>query len=55
MAWYSKFTSVVLGLIILVNIFAAFAEAGFNLYLPDNPESYLLFENPAEGAKDAAP
>ncbi len=55
MAWYSKFTFVVLGLIMLVNIFAAFAEAGFNPYLPDNPESYLLFEKAAEGAKETTP
>ena len=51
MAWYSKFTFFVLGIIIIVNIFSTLAEAGFNLYLPDNPDSYLLFEQADEVAK----
>ena len=43
--WYSMCTFWIFGAIILVNAISAFAEAGFNLYLPDNPTSYLLFES----------
>lgn len=40
----SKLVLGIFGLVILANAFAAFAEAGFHLYLPDNPTSYLLFD-----------
>ena len=42
--WYSWCTFCIFGVIILANAVSAFAEAGFNAYLPDNPTSYLLFE-----------
>jgi disulfide bond formation protein DsbB len=42
--WYSMCTFWIFGAIILVNAVSAFAEAGFNPFLPDNPTSYLLFE-----------
>jgi disulfide bond formation protein DsbB len=43
--WYSLCTFWIFGAIILVNAFSAFAEAGFSVFLPDNPTSYLLFES----------
>ena len=43
--WYSWCTFWIFGAIILVNACSAFAEAGFSLFLPDNPTSYLLLES----------
>ena len=34
----------IFGVIIFANVLSAFAEAGFNAFLPDNPTSYKLFE-----------
>jgi len=42
--WYSWCTFWLFGAIILVNVFATFAESGFHAFLPDNPTSYRLFE-----------
>ena len=42
--WYSKVTFWFFGAIIFANVLSAFAEAGFNAFLPDNPTSYLLFK-----------
>ena len=44
LAWYSWCTYWLFGAVILANAVSAFAEAGFNAYLPDNPTSYILFE-----------
>ena len=41
--WFTKLTFWVFAAIIAANAVAVFVEAGFNLYLPDNPEGYLLF------------
>jgi hypothetical protein len=42
--WYSWCTFWIFGAIILINVFATFAESGFHTFLPDNPSSYRLFE-----------
>lgn len=39
--WFSRFTIILFGAIILANMISVLVEAGPNLYLPDNPEKYL--------------
>ena len=46
--WYTKVTFWIFGVIIFANVLSAFAEAGFNAFLPDNPTSYKLFEGTAK-------
>jgi len=45
---YTKVTFWIFGVIIFANVLSAFAEAGFNAFLPDNPTSYKLFEGSAK-------
>lgn len=40
----SKIILWIFGLVVFANALAVFAEAGFHLFLPDNPTNYLLFE-----------
>jgi hypothetical protein len=47
--WYSWCTFWIFGAIIFVNALAAFAESGFHAFLPDNPQSYRLFEGEETG------
>ncbi len=47
--WYSWCTFWIFGAIIFVNAIAAFAESGFHAFLPDNPQSYRLFEGEETG------
>lgn len=42
--WFSKFVLVLLGVVIVANAIAVFAEEGLNWTLPDNPDSYQLFD-----------
>ena len=49
--WYSACTFWIFGSIILVNAASAFAEAGINLFLPDNPTSYRLFDEDQDRTK----
>lgn len=42
--WYSWTVFGIFAAIISVNVVATFLEAGFNAYLPDNPDSYILIE-----------
>lgn len=42
--WYSYCTFWIFGSIILANAASAFAEAGINPFIPDNPTSYRLFD-----------
>ena len=44
LGWYSWIVFGFFAVIISVNIVATFFEAGFNPYLPDNPDSYILIE-----------
>lgn len=44
LGWYSWIVFGIFGLIILTNVVATFFEAGFNTYLPDNPDSYILID-----------
>ena len=41
--WFTRLTLSSFALVILANAFSSLAIAGWNLYLPDNPTSYLLF------------
>ncbi len=41
--WFTRLTLACFALVILANAFSSLAIAGWNLYLPDNPTSYLLF------------
>ena len=43
LALHTKVTLWIFGLIVAANVVLVFMEAGFNLYLPDNPEYYMLF------------
>ena len=53
--WYSKATFWLLGIIISVNVLATFAEAGFHPFLPDNPDSWRLFDSDSDaGTEDQA-
>ena len=42
--WFSWLTFGFFAAIILINVFATFAESGFHFFLPDNPTGYRLFE-----------
>lgn len=56
--WYSWCMYWLFGAVILANAVSAFAEAGFNAYLPDNPTSYILFEGDgtsASGTNESSP
>ena len=44
LGWYSWIVFGVFAAIVSVNVVATFFEAGFNPYLPDNPDSYILIE-----------
>ena len=44
LGWYSWIVFGIFAAIISVNVVATFFEAGFNPYLPDNPDSYILIE-----------
>ena len=39
--WLTNFTLGLFALVIAANVVSAILEAGWNLYLPDNPERYL--------------
>ena len=54
LGWYSWCTYWLFGVVILANAASALAEAGLNAYLPDNPTSYLLFENDAPSEPPAS-
>ena len=41
--WFTNLTFWIFTAIVAANVLAVFAEAGFNLFLPDDPDAYLLF------------
>ena len=44
MRWFSHATIWIFGIVILANAFNALAISGWHWFLPDNPDSYLLFQ-----------
>ena len=54
LGWYSWTVFGILATIISINIVATFFEAGFNMFLPDNPDSYILMDGKEPSGKTPA-